>query len=295
MWVDGTLVGPCYCHRCVGRYRRESGFKGDVPEGAEWVRYWSKVQCEFRSRWLGLVRTLNPTLLCSFGNVTVSKEFLENRDWCSGDWYTPSSHRIQQSLGMRRYTTVGIPYEAWICDTQICHALDMRHAPPYKVVGPNTARSYWNHGQRRTMDLLDIPMPSGALVPSRMRLAKKAADFAHERAHVCLHSRSVGWTAILGLSPDFRIRSWFGDNLWGAGSALIGLHRSPDLVDESGLSEDMTYDLIVVPDQENLNAETVAKLEAFVRRGGKLLSTGASIRSGELQKLLGVGLVEVLA
>lgn len=290
LWVDGTLVGPCYCHRCVGRYRRETGFKGDVPEGADWVRYWSKVQCEFRSHWLGLVRTLNPAVLCSFGNVTVSKEFLENRDWCSGDWYTPSSHRIQQSLGMRRYTTVGIPYEAWICDTQIYHTFDMR--PRTKsldrilqegigIIANGGQWTYWT-----------FPMPSGALVPSRMRLAKKAADFARERAHVCLHTRSVGWTAILGLSPDFRIRSWFGDSLWGAGSALIGLHRSPDLIDDRGLTESMTYDLIVVPDQDNLNAETVAKLEAFVRRGGKLLSTGSSIRSGEFQKLLGVALVK---
>ena len=54
----------------------------------------------------------------------------------------------------------------------------------------------------------------------------------------------------------------------------------------------MTYDLIVVPEQPVLTPDTVARLEQFVRRGGKVLSSGISVRSPEMQKLLGVKLVK---
>ena len=81
-------------------------------------------------------------------------------------------------------------------------------------------------------------------------------------------------------------------NFWGAAKALIALHRSPDVIDEADLAPEMTYDLIVVPEQTGLIAATVTQLETFVRRGGKLLSTGISIQSPELQRLLGVKLVQ---
>jgi hypothetical protein len=63
-------------------------------------------------------------------------------------------------------------------------------------------------------------------------------------------------------------------------------------MDESVLSEQMPYDLVVIPEQPIITAETVAKLEAFVRSGGKLLSTGVSITSPQLQNLLGIKLAQ---
>lgn len=50
------------------------------------------------------------------------------------------------------------------------------------------------------------------------------------------------------------------------------------------------YDLLIVPEQPVLSADTVARLEQFVRGGGKLVSSGISIQSAALQKLLGVKL-----
>jgi hypothetical protein len=54
----------------------------------------------------------------------------------------------------------------------------------------------------------------------------------------------------------------------------------------------MPYELIVLPEQPVVPAEAVEVPGAFVRRGGKLLTTGASINSPELQNLLGVRLVK---
>lgn len=284
MWVDGTWLGPCYCTRCTGRFQRETRSNEAVPSGDDWVRYWSKVQYEFRGRWLQFVRSIKPDFLCSFGNITVLKPYLDDRDWSSGDWYSPNNHRLQQSIVMRRYTSVNIPYEAWICDTQMMHALhDVR--PRTKSLDrmlQEGAGILANGGQ---WTYWTFPMPSGALVPSRMQIATKACDFAREREDVCLFNHAVNWTGVLTANPDLR---WWNNNIWGAGKALIHLHRSPDLIDESNLKDDMLYDLIVLPEQEVLEPSTIERLELFVRRGGKLLSTGTCARTKQLQQLLGI-------
>ena len=286
IWVDGTWVGPCYCPRCVGGYRAATGFRGKRPEGLEWSRYWAGVQRDFRQRFLDILRDLKPTCLGSFGNITVRREFREDRDWCSGDWYSPNNNRICQSIVARRYTTTGLPYDAKTCDTQMVHSL-LRFRPRTKplcrmlqegagLLANGALWTYWT-----------FPMGHGALVPSRMRQAAAAARFARERRDISLGTRSVGWTTVLDLEPNHRL---WGPGVWGAAKALIDLHRSPDVMDEERLCDDMPYELVVVAEQPSIPAGVVARLEAFVRRGGKLLSTGASIQSHALQRLLGVRL-----
>jgi hypothetical protein len=287
VWVDGDWVGPCYCHRCLGRYRRETGFQGNLPEGPEWDRYWATVKLEWATKLNKLVKSLKPTCLYSSGNVTPRNEFSVNSDWLSGDWFSPDNHRLQQSIAMRHYTTSGKSYDAMTCDTQFMHALLNTRARTKTlarmvqegagVLANGGQWCYWTY-----------PMPDGALVPSKMRIARKAAEFARQRKEVCLHNQSVPWTAVLDAEPK---SSLWGANVWGAGKALIELHRSPVVMDETNLNANMEYDLIVVPEQPVLTSDTIDRLKAFVHRGGKLLSTGVSVTSPEMQNLLGVKLV----
>ena len=81
----------------------------------------------------------------------------------------------------------------------------------------------------------------------------------------------------------------------GAHEALAALHRSPDLMDESGLAAGMPYDLVVLPEQPVLSEPSAAALESFLRRGGKLLTSGDALQSPRLQKLLGVDAVRFAA
>jgi hypothetical protein len=118
--------------------------------------------------------------------------------------------------------------------------------------------------------------------------------FARARQETVLHTRSLSWTAILDADPTSSppgTAALPGDNIFGAAKALIALHRSPDIIDESELRAEMPYDLIVVADQRSLSKATVGLLEQFVQRGGKLLSTGTSAESQELRRLLGIELV----
>ncbi len=288
LWIDGTWVGPCYCSRCIGRYRKESGFKGETPEGREWNNFFARVMFEWRERVQHIVRTFSPTCLVTFGNVAVRPDLREDRDWLSGDLYSPNNHRLCGSIAARRYTTTGLHYDAWLCDTHVLHARPEFRArtkslPRILQEGAGLLANggswvYWT-----------FPLSNGALIPSRMRRARLAAEFARQREHVCLNTRSAQWTGILDLG---RTKTWRTPALLGAGKALIELHRSPDLLDEQTLSLDAPYDLLIVPEQEEVSDVLVSKLEAFVRRGGKLLTTGSSGHAPAMQRLAGIRLIE---
>lgn len=270
IWVDGDWAGPCGCERC----RKDP---------------WAVVTDEWRKKFRALLKSHKPTCLYSAGNVGARREFNALFDWRSGDWFSPNNHRLHASIAMRRYTNLGVPYDAFTCDTVFVHArpqIRARTKPLSRmlqegatVLANGGSWGYWTY-----------PMPHGAFVPSKMRNAKLAGEFARARREICLHTHSARWTAVLDAEPRAGL---FGSNqaFWGAGKALIALHRAPDVIDEQELKPEMSYDLIVAPEQPVLTPDTVAKLEAWVRAGGKLISSGLSIRSPELQRLLGVKLV----
>jgi hypothetical protein len=271
IWVDGDWAGPCGCPRC----RKDP---------------WAKVTDEWRTKFRNLIKSFKPACLYSAGNVGARREYNSLFDWRSGDWFSPNNHRLHSSIAMRRYTNLGVPYDAFTCDTVFVHArphIRARTKPLQRmlqegatVLANGGLWGYWTY-----------PMPHGAFVPSKMLNAKLAGEFARARKDVCLHTQSARWTAVLDAEPRAGL---FGSssNFWGAAKALIALHRSPDVIDEGDLAPPMTYDLIVVPEQPVLTPDTVARLEQFVRRGGKLLSSGNSIQSAPMQKLLGVKLVK---
>lgn len=270
VWVDGDWAGPCTCERCRG-----------TP--------WSSVTDEWRKKFRTLIKSLKPDCMYSAGNVGARREFGQVFDWRSGDWFSPNNHRLHASIAMRRYTNLGVPYDAFTCDTVFIHSR------PHVRARTKTLARMLQEGATvlangGTWGYWTYHMPHGAFVPSKTRIAAAAGQFARARRDVCLHTCSVRWTAVLDAEPRAGL---FGSsmNFWGAAKALIALHRSPDVIDEADLTPEIPYDLIVVPEQVTLAAATVAQLETFVRRGGKLLTTGASIQSSELQRLLGVKLV----
>jgi hypothetical protein len=137
-----------------------------------------------------------------------------------------------------------------------------------------------------TVGYWTYPLGNGAWVPSRMRRALAVRQFLKEREDLFLHSSSARWNAILVSDPS--TPTFGGPGVEGAHKAMAALHRSVDIIDESALTDTLPYDLIVLPEQAFLDPSTAAQLKTFVRAGGVLLSSGASLRSPELQALLGV-------
>ena len=293
IWVDGDWAGPCYCDRCQARFRRETGWQepwSDMQRrsdfAAEYTRFWNRVTNVWRTRFNGFLKSLQPACAYSAGNVSPRREFLAPFDWRSGDFFSPGFFYLHDMARMMRwYDTLGVPYDAYICDTSFTHVrkqvrsrtktLDRMLQEAATVAANGGSVGYWTY-----------PLGNGALVPSRMEKARAVRQFLREREEIFLHTASAGWTAILVSDPT--TPAFGGAQVEGAHKALAALHRSPSLLDESGISAEMTYDLVVVPEQAVLDDETAHVLLDFVARGGKLLTTGATILSPVLQQALGV-------
>jgi hypothetical protein len=290
IWVDGDWAesGYCYCPRCQKLSAERFG-EGAIrrPEYHLWIRN------EFRRKFAGLIRKLRPGCLYSAGNTTPAVDAgLENHvDWQSGDWFRPDNNRIMQSLAMRRYTTLGLPYDAMTCDTQFIHgfsgarsrlkSLDCMLQEGAGVLANGGKWWYWTY-----------PMPHGALIPSRMRQARACHEFADQRKDLWLGTESARWTACVdtGVRPI-----WLhGDtaSLLGAAKSLLYAHRSPDLVHVNQLQDPIPYEMLVVANQGRLTRGHAALLEKFVRHGGLLLSTGVTARCPGMAELLGIKIVD---
>jgi len=296
IWVDGDWAGPCYCPRCEARYRRETHLDGPMPdytpaspEGLAWTRVWGQILHEWRMRFRGLVKGLKADCMYSAGNVTARAEYAEPFDWRSGDWFSPNNHRLHMSVSARRYAATGVPYDAYTCDTSFMHSREhvrSRSKPLPRMLQEgatllaNGAQwGYWTY-----------PMPHGALVPSKMRVAAAAARFARRRREVCLNTTFVPVTGVINTDPGAYVWSECSPVMMGAGKALIALHRSPVFFDESGTEGEWPYELLVLPENPVVPDGLVDRLESYVREGGSLLTCGGAIRSPRLQRLLGVRL-----
>jgi hypothetical protein len=293
IWVDGDWPGPCYCPRCRERFRKDTGWREPWSEAqkrtnfsAEYAKTWNRITHEWRTRFCAFIKELKPSCLYSAGNVSPRREFLAPFDWRSGDFFSPGYFCLHDMARMMRwYGTLGLPYDAYVCDTSFTHARkDVRSRSKTlprmlqeaaTVAANGGAVGYWTY-----------PLGNGALVPSRMRKAIAVRKFIEERRDVFLHTTSAQWTAILVSDPS--APTFGGAAVEGAHKAMAALHRSPDVMDETGVTKDMPHDLIVLPEQPALDEATARLLEQFVLRGGKLLTSGVSIRSTFLQNILGV-------
>jgi len=274
IWVDGDWAGPCQCPRCQGKD-------------------WFALLEAWHVRWRERIDSLRPGCFFSAGNVSPRRASRRLFDWISGDWFSPNNHRLHQSIMMRRYTVTDRPYDAFTCDTVFVHSrpqIRSRSKPLCRMLQEG-AGVLANGGQ---WGYWTYPMPDGAFVPSKMRTAREAVRFARERSDVFLHTQSLRWTAVLDAERHSGVLPSTGAVL-GAAKALIALHRSPDIIDEEDLADGPPYSLIVAPEQPWLDAGTVSRLEAFVRKGGALLTTGGSAHAPGMPALLGVSVEEPAA
>ena len=324
IWVDGDWPGPCYCPRCQARFKSDTGWEGDWAElqkrpdfQATYQRTWARIEHEWRTRFRNFVKSLKADCVYSAGNVSPRREFAAPFDWRSGDFFSPQwFHLHDMARMMRWYGTLDTPYDAYVCDTSFTHprvhvrsrtkTLDRMLQEAVTVAAAGGAVGYWTY-----------PMGNGAWIPSRMKKAIAVRKFIKERESQLMHSTSAHWTAILVSDPA--TPTFGGGGVEGAHKAMAALHRSPDIMDETGIKDGsagtprptkmeelpqgrakppaeplllqqptLPYDLIVVPEQAVLDQQTAQHLEAFVRAGGKLLTNGSTIISPELKKMLGV-------
>lgn len=296
IWVDGDWPGPCYCPRCRARFREDSGWTepwreavGRADFSATYKLTWNRIEHEWRNRFRALVKEYKPDCLYSAGNVSPRRDFLAPFDWRSGDFFLPGGFELHDiSRMMRWYSTLGVPYDAYVCDTSFTHArkhvrsrtkpLERMLQEAAAVAAGGGSVGYWTY-----------PTPNGAFVPSRIEKARQVREFIRARESVFLHTQSAHWTGIVVTDPSTPTLGT--DGVRGAHKALAALHRSPDVMDETGLAQGMPHDLLVLPEQPVIDSRSVEALEDFVQRGGKLLTSGSCVQSPALRELIGIGSV----
>lgn len=305
-WVDGDWPGPCYCPRCQETFRQATGWKeswqavkwdaagsGPLPSvsgyddfAADYKTVWNRTEAAWRERFCHYIKELKPDCIYSAGNVSPRREFAAPFDWRSGDFFSPGSFRLNDMARMMRwYGTLDAPADAYVCDTSFTHVRKsvrsrsktvqrmMQEAATVATAGGKVG--YWT-----------FPLGNGAFVPSRMRKAIAVRKFLRERESLFLDSVPMPWTAVV--VPDPSVPALGNSAINGAHQVLAALHRSPQVMDETGLSETIEHDLLVLPEQGHMTDATVSLLTQFVERGGTILSSGATIRSMTYRALLGV-------
>lgn len=295
-WFDGDWPGPCYCPRCQARFRQKTGWSGSWSDiikrygfQAAYKLVWNGIESEWRERCNAYIKKLKPDCLYSAGNVSPRREFLGPFDWRSGDFFSPGFFNLHDIARMMRwYSTLGVPFDAYVCDTSFTHVrkhvrsrsktVERMMQEAATVATNGGAVGYWTY-----------PNGNGAWVPSRMKKAVAVRRFVGEREDVFVHTTPHPETAIVVTDPA--TDTFGGGGVSGAHKAMASLHRSPVVMDESGLGTDFAYRVAVVPEQAVVAPAIARKLEAFARRGGLLLTTGATIQSPVIQRLLGVASV----
>jgi hypothetical protein len=297
IWIDGDWPGPCYCHRCEERFRRETGHTGPLPiagdgtpAGRAYREFFVGLTREWRSRLRNAIQTIDPNCLYSSGNINTHCASTPALDWRSGDFFSPRLSRFMQSCAMRRYTNQGVPYDAYTVDTAFVHHLTQRRSRTKTmqrmlqegagVLANGGMWGYWTY-----------PMPNGALIPSRMKQAAHAREWTRQREETCHGTQAVAWTAILEIDQHHTIANDM--HSWGACKALIELHRSPQIIDDSQLAPDMPHDLLIIANQDALSdapPELFSSLRTWIENGGKLLTTGSTVENPAMQELLGIRL-----
>lgn len=302
-WFDGDWGGAvCYCPRCRELFARWYGkpvkklprikhslSDTDTALGKAWHAWTLEMNNEWRRKVAALIHRLKPACLYSAGNVAFRPDLPSYMDFNSGDWFSPNNHRLAQSVWMRYFTTLGLPYEAMTCDTQYCVGLKklrsrLKTADRMMQEGATLLANggqwlYWTY-----------PMPNGALIPSRVRQAKACREFYEKRRKLFHGTESAKWCAVV-MAGIHVYRPWLDEGPGPAARAFIQLHRSPDVVDAPRITEDSPYEILAVASQPDIEPATMKVLESLVRKGGILISSGSTIRSAGMQKLLGVKLV----
>jgi len=310
IWVDGD-GGFCYCERCRERFRSETGCKeqwDDIRQRPDlepsYIRFYEQVIYEWQSRFRQHVAALKPGCVYITSSTRPwATEYGESPyAWLMIERHLPSRGSIHDLAALTRfYATSELPLELFVCDSTGMHARPMircrtktldRMLQEVATVAANGAVvGYWT-----------FPSATGALIPTRTKRAAAARHFLEERKDVFRRTRPAASTVILATRTPVKRGRVRAGGMWpnasrcgvvelsvaGAHKAFAAMHHSPVIVRDAGFAEDLAADLVILPEQEALPDETAAALKAYVERGGKLLTTGVSIRNPAVCEMLGI-------
>lgn len=309
-WVDGDIWfnSLCWCDRCRGLFADETSTSvtetpttPDDPRWAEWLAFHRRSYMEHVRRYVDAVHARKPDcLVCvNFVYLSLQPEPVDVAvDWLSGDM----PHNFSTDLIMfqaRVLDTRGMPWDLMPWGFTVPPNRSSPPWPPSFPVKPaaqlcQEASIILAAGG--SVGFYLQPQRTGFLPTHQHDAIAEAARFCRARQAVSQDTRSVPQVAVLNSArhlygarrgPTQRRNQTFGGGgvgppnpVQGAVIALLDNQFHVDVLDDEALVARLEeYALVVIPEQTGLPEEMVARLDEYVRRGGRLLVTGSHVAS----------------
>lgn len=307
-WVDGDLwfTSLCWCDRCRALFAAEANTgQDDVPTHPtdlgwdEWLAFHRRAYIEHVRRYVDAVHERKPDcLVCvNFAYLSVQPEIPEVAvDWLSGDMPHAFSTDLL-TFQARVLDTRGMPWDLMLWAFTVPPSRNSPPWPPSLPAKPTAqlcqeASTVLAAGG--SIGFYLQPQRSGYLPTHQHAVIADVSAFCRTRQSVSQHTRSVPQVAVLNSAhhlysarrgPTQRPNQTFAGGgvgppnpVQGAVIALLDNCFHVDVVGDDALVDRIEdFAMVVVPEQTGLPAELVARLERYVRSGGRLLLSGADI------------------
>ncbi|TVQ19363.1 MAG: hypothetical protein EA382_16525 [Spirochaetaceae bacterium] len=290
-----TMTGfkPCYCSACKASFGRPIPHSSDEPHWLEYVAWYRDSYDRFFERTADAIAAANPNVAVAF-----------NWEWGVRRPTDPPAHiaRITADLiptgvvasEVTHYSAgTGFPHD-YMCGRFLDGLGDWNNNTRESIL--YTASATIANGA--SFYIIDRQLPDGSLEERGWEMARDVFSFVQQRHSVVVDTEHVAETALLHsynhqmgdrlqFFPEPVVRQQRMAPFEGASRMFMFHARHYTAISVPTLLRDVDrYQLVIVPETEFMEDETVERLAGFVESGGRLLITQSPGDAGVHEGLL---------
>ncbi|THF76221.1 beta-galactosidase trimerization domain-containing protein [Cohnella fermenti] len=280
IFLDIVGVRKCYCHTCTNQLLGEGKDPRDKKNIAE---LGEKVYANYTRRVEEAIHAIKPEMpiFHNSGHITRGRRdlaamntHLELESLPTGGWgydHFPLSARYAQQLGYDFLGMTGKFHTSWGEFGGFKHPNALRYEAALSLA--NGARC----------SIGDQLHPEGLMDPATYRLIGAAYAEVERKEAWCAGTSNVADVGLLSVEAALGAAAAHGgggDSDAGAVRILLENHILFDVLDLD--SDFSAYKVLILPDRVTVDEALAAKLNEYVKSGGRLLATGASGLNPEL-------------
>ncbi len=299
MWIDGEnwASHPCWCGRCTAAFKEKTGL--DAPKARSeanweaWLAFHRDLFTRHVSAVADAVHAVKPACMVTSNwmySVRQPEAIAAPIDYISGD-FDPSFGAERACAEARFMASRGKPWDlmAWAFLQTQNQGWTMKTVPHLSQEIAEVL------AQGGAVFIYNTPQRSGRLTEWHQNLLGQVGDFCRKRQTLSHRTQTIPQVAILHSQTSYYKYNDplynFGPanrSLEGALHAVLENGYSADLLNEEALMDNMAlYPVVLVPEMAHVPDTLKTALEAYVRKGGRLLLSGDFV-AGQYGKLAGV-------
>lgn len=282
-WFDGDYIlpRPCWCPRCLAEWKADTGMEAPRKPGApnwdRWVEWHRAGYRAYLRTVANAIHAASPKALytSNWSWAWTPEPAPDFADTLSGDaWNIRQVQCVLQRWGAQEK-----PFDIMSYCTPATRSLAL----------PNVKNCY---SLQRTLQEGALTMSAGGVwflwsfngtqvPPDGVALTRFCAHFIRDREAALGPSESLASVAVLDSETAWRDSgdSGTGSRVHNIARNLAEAHYQTDIVNEQTFrTAQARYAVVIVPVHHDVAPETLAHLQAFVKRGGLLLLTGPALR-----------------